>query len=93
MINCTGPESDFTISNSTLLKTCLAKGIVTQDELKLGIKTNTDSFQTLNSNNEINSSIYTLGSTLRGELWESTAINELRSQAKTLAEKLLTEIN
>ena len=93
MINCTGPESDFTISNSTLLKTCLAKGIVTQDELKLGIRTNTDSFQTLNSNNEINSSIYTLGSTLRGELWESTAINELRSQAKTLAEKLLSEIN
>jgi uncharacterized NAD(P)/FAD-binding protein YdhS len=93
MINCTGPESDFTISNSTLLKTCLAKGVVTQDELKLGLKTNTDSFQTLNSNNEINSSIYTLGSTLRGELWESTAINELRSQAKMLAEKLLSEIN
>jgi uncharacterized NAD(P)/FAD-binding protein YdhS len=93
IINCTGPESDFTKSNSTLLKNCIAKGILTQDELKLGIRTDINSFQTINSNNEINSSIYTLGSTLRGELWESTAINELRSQAKMLAEKLLSEIN
>ncbi|MFM7668128.1 MAG: FAD/NAD(P)-binding protein [Bacteroidota bacterium] len=92
MINCTGPESDFTKSNSTLLKNCIAKGILTQDELKLGIRTDITSFQTINSDNEINSSIYTLGSTLRGELWESTAINELRSQAKMLAEKLLPEI-
>ena len=93
MINCTGPESDFSKCNSRLLINCLAKGIIIQDELKLGIQTNIKSFQTLNSSNEINSSIYTLGSTLRGELWESTAINELRSQAKTLAEKLLSEIN
>jgi uncharacterized NAD(P)/FAD-binding protein YdhS len=93
MINCTGPESDFSKCNSRLLINCLAKGIIIQDELKLGIRTNIESFQTLNSSNEINSSIYTLGSTLRGELWESTAINELRSQAKTLAEKLLSEMN
>lgn len=90
MINCTGPESDFSKTNSFLLKNCLAKGLVVQDDLKLGLRTDISSFQTINSKNEINSSIYTLGSTLRGELWESTAINELRSQAKAVAEKVLS---
>jgi hypothetical protein len=38
---------------------------------------------------EENNEIYTIGSTLRGELWESTAINELRIQAKKLSERIL----
>jgi len=91
-LNCTGPESDFSKSDSKLLTNCLSKGIITQDELKLGIRTSVESFQTINSRNESNSCLYTLGSTLRGELWESTAINELRSQAKLLAEIVLSDV-
>ena len=92
LLNCTGPESDFSKSDSKLLKNCLSKGIITQDELQLGIRTSVESFQTINSRNKSNSCLYTLGSTLRGELWESTAINELRSQAKLLAEIVLSDV-
>jgi hypothetical protein len=31
-----------------------------------------------------------LGSNLKGELWESTAVNELRDQAKRLAHRIIS---
>lgn len=89
LLNCTGPESDIERTNSTLLKNCLKKGLIQQDDLKLGIKANTNTYHTINKFGEENKEIYTIGSTLRGELWESTAINELRIQAKKLSERIL----
>ena len=35
---------------------------------------------------------FTIGSNLKGELWESTAVNELRSQAEKIAEKLKSRL-
>jgi uncharacterized NAD(P)/FAD-binding protein YdhS len=84
-INCTGPESDIQKTNSNLLKSCLNKGYIDQDFLKLGINTDVSSFKTINKSKLRNKNLYTLGSSLRGELWESTAVNELRQQAKNLA--------
>jgi len=61
---------------------------LTQDNLKLGIKANTETFQIINSDGKPHTNLYTIGSNLKGELWESTAVNELRGQAEKLAEKL-----
>jgi len=66
----------------------LLKGILTQDKLKLGIKTDTESFQVINAEGNPHTNLFTIGSNLKGELWESTAVNELRGQAEKLAEKL-----
>jgi uncharacterized NAD(P)/FAD-binding protein YdhS len=74
--------------DKSFLKNCLLKGILTQDKLKLGIKTDTESFQIINSDGNPHTNLYTIGSNLKGELWESTAVNELRDQAEKLAEKL-----
>jgi len=89
LINCTGPESEIEQSTSTLLKSCLTKGYINQDVLKLGINTDISSFKTINKNKTCNKNLFTLGSSLRGELWESTAVNELRLQAKNLAIEIL----
>jgi uncharacterized NAD(P)/FAD-binding protein YdhS len=35
--------------------------------------------------------LYTLGTALKGVLWESTAIPEIRVQARDLAQKLISE--
>lgn len=88
IINCTGPETDLINLEKNFLKNCLLKGILTQDKLKLGIKANTETFQIINSDGKPHTNLYTIGSNLKGELWESTAVNELRGQAEKLAEKL-----
>jgi len=88
IINCTGPETDLNNLDKSFLKNCLLKGVLTQDKLKLGIKTNTETFQIINSDGKPHNNLYTLGSNLKGELWESTAVNELRTQAEKLAERL-----
>lgn len=88
VINCTGPDTDLMNLDGHFLRRCLLKGILTQDKLKLGIKTDTKSFQILNPAGKPHANLFTIGSTLKGELWESTAVNELSKQAKELAENL-----
>lgn len=88
VINCTGPETDFLNLDKSFLKNCVLKGILVQDNLKLGISTNIDTFQVIDAKGELHRNLFTLGSSLKGELWESTAVNELRGQADKLAEQL-----
>lgn len=88
IINCTGPETDLMNVEKSFLKNCLIKGILIQDKLKLGITADTETFQVINSDGKPHESLFTLGSNLKGELWESTAVNELRGQAEKLAENL-----
>lgn len=85
IINCTGPETDLMNLDKSFLKNCLLKGILTQDKLKLGIGADTESFQVIDANGKPHSNLFTIGSNLKGELWESTAVNELRAQAEKLA--------
>lgn len=88
VINCTGPETDLMQIKNHYLMNCLLKGMLTQDKLKLGINTNTETFQVINADGQPHSRLFTIGSNLKGELWESTAVNELRIQADKLAEQL-----
>ena len=89
VINCTGPETDISrLAEDNFLKKCLQKGILYQDELKLGIRTNTETFRVMKKEGGCHNNLFTLGNNLKGELWESTAVNELRMQAKNLAERI-----
>lgn len=90
VINCTGPETDIAQSSSLLMRNCLSKGILVQDKLKLGIRAETDTFRVIDAARQAHARLHTLGSNLKGELWESTAVNELRSQAERLAKALLS---
>ncbi len=92
VINCTGPETDWSKLPDGLLKNGLQKGLWKQDHLHLGITTNIETYQVLNKDNEPQSNLYTLGSNLKGELWESTAVNELRQQAASVANQILKNV-
>lgn len=89
VINCTGPESNLSLVENSFLKKALMKGILKQDSLYLGVIADTDTYQILDINNHKHQHLYTIGSNLKGELWESTAVNELRVQADKLAQQLL----
>ena len=93
VINSSGPDSNIEKMDMNFLQNCFFKNIITQDELKLGILANTETFEIINNKGEQSKNLFTLGSNLRGELWESTAVNELRSQAGSLAAIIIKKIS
>lgn len=93
VINCTGPETDLLKLEDHYLKNALLKGTLSQDILKLGINADPDTFEVLNQSAEIQSGLYAIGSNLKGVLWESTAVSELRAQAAGIAENISAKIN
>jgi uncharacterized NAD(P)/FAD-binding protein YdhS len=92
VVNCTGPETDLLKLEDNYLKNALLKGILSQDELKLGINADPDTFQALDSTGHIQSGLYVMGSNLKGLLWESTAVSELRVQAVQIAGEISGKI-
>lgn len=90
VINCTGPETNYRKIEGNLIGHLISDGILCQDSLFLGIEAD-DQFRTLDSDSNTHN-IYALGPLLKGKLWESTAVNELRSQAERLAEIISRDI-
>ena len=84
VINCTGPQTKIDKTGNELLTQLKKDGLIVQDELNLGINVN-DNYQIIDSNDRIDENMFALGNLLKGKLWESTAINELRVQAKEIA--------
>lgn len=92
VINCTGPMTDIEKSTNPLILSLIERGTIRPDELKLGIDS-TQTFQVIGIDGLPNSRLFTLGGNLKGLLWESTAVPELRVQAASLADLLLQGIN
>lgn len=81
IINCTGSESDFRKLDNPFIKNLLARQYIQTDNLSLGVRASRDG--------RISENLYTIGTSLRGVLWESTAMPEIRAQARRLAFHLL----
>lgn len=91
VINCTGPKTDLNKVDDELVKNLMSRGIVAADEMKLGINALPDG-TIIQKDHSLSTRVFTLGSMLKGILWESTAVPELRSQAKNLASHLLDQL-
>jgi len=83
IINCTGPESDYSRLKSPLIQDLVSKQLIAPDPLKYGIDAQKDG--------QISAGLYTLGPTLKGILWESVAVPEIRVQAQELASKIILD--
>jgi uncharacterized NAD(P)/FAD-binding protein YdhS len=90
IVNTIGPGGDIRSSGEALIDGLLADGLAQADPLGLGLRT-ADDGALLDRAGHPSTSMFTLGSTRRGDLWESTAVPELRVQAARLAERLLQE--
>ncbi len=88
IINCTGPEADPSKFDSPLFRQLLIDKIITVDDMHLGIKATADGV-IYGAGNETSTNIFALGSLLRGTLWETTAVPELRVQAEKSAALIL----
>jgi uncharacterized NAD(P)/FAD-binding protein YdhS len=85
LINCTGPETKLAALQGHFLQKMAARGDIQQDPLELGLAVRVVDFSVEGSQTEQRPHLYAIGPLLKGMLWESTAVNELRQQAKDLA--------
>jgi len=90
LVNCIGSESDLTKIDSQFVRNLVERGHIRNDELSLGIAASPDG-GVVDRTGKISPIVHTLGTALRGTLWETTAIPEIRTQARDLALKLLAD--
>lgn len=84
IINCTGPSTDLRSSRDPLLSSLRATGRILPDALGLGLATAADG-AVLRGDGTPDASMFAIGPLRRGDLWESTAAPEIRTQAAALA--------
>jgi uncharacterized NAD(P)/FAD-binding protein YdhS len=84
VVVCTGAGTDIRGSANPLLRALLANGDASPDPLGLGLRTDADGVL-LDRNGHADGRLLTLGALRRGELWETTAVQEIRAQAERLA--------
>ena len=90
LVNCIGSETNFSRIDSEFVRNLIARRHIRNDELDLGIMASPDG-RVFGKNDEYSDIVWTLGTALKGTLWETTAIPEIRTQARELALKLLAD--
>jgi uncharacterized NAD(P)/FAD-binding protein YdhS len=91
VFNCTGPESDLRKLDEPLLKNLFHRELCKIDPLGLGLLTSAAG-QVINGNNLPSQRIFTLGPWRKGQLWETTAVPEIRVQAAALSKIILEQL-
>ncbi|MGW2718670.1 FAD/NAD(P)-binding protein [Streptomyces sp. NPDC001492] len=87
VIDCTGPGRRF---DDPLWRSLFTSGAAVPGPLGMGVATREG--RLLDSEGRADRPLFTLGAPRRGELWETTAIPEIRVQAAALAAQLLAPL-
>jgi uncharacterized NAD(P)/FAD-binding protein YdhS len=88
VINATGPQTRFSDTGSVLLRNLLRSGMVAADDMEMGIRAD-DDHTVIDRDGQRSTSLLALGPLLRGTMWETIAVPELRGQARRVAETIL----
>ncbi|UPG95260.1 FAD/NAD(P)-binding protein [Luteibacter aegosomatissinici] len=89
VIQTVGLNTDTLRTDHTLMRQLVIDGLVTPDRQGLGLSAQPDG-HLLDGDGKPRGNLFAIGSLLRGALWESTAIPEIRKQAQSLATMLAT---
>lgn len=90
LVNCIGSESAFSRVDSPFVQRLIERRHIRDDELNFGIDATPDG-RVVGKTGKPTNVVLTLGTALKGTLWETTAIPEIRAQARDLALKLLAD--
>lgn len=85
LVNCTGPSAERALG-TPLLQRLLEDGLASVDRSGLGLRTKGGTL--LDARGRPLPRLWAVGPPRRAELWETTAIPEIRAQAKELAERI-----
>lgn len=91
VINCTGVRIDYRHATQPLIANLRDQGLIRPHGLGLGLET-TANGTVLDGQGHRSAWLYTLGTPRRGDLWETTAVPELRQQAQAIAATLLQSL-
>jgi uncharacterized NAD(P)/FAD-binding protein YdhS len=83
VVNATGPDLNVRRAGDPLLRSLLDGGLAQPGPLGLGLATD--------AVGRCSDGVYTIGALRRGELWETTAVPEIRVQADAIAETLAAQ--
>ena len=90
VVNCMGPETDYDRVDDPLVKRLFDRGLARPGPAKLGFDALPDG--TIIGRDGVPSRVlHTLGSSMRGVLWEVLAVPDIRLQADLLARHLLDD--
>jgi uncharacterized NAD(P)/FAD-binding protein YdhS len=92
IVNATGPDADYRRVDDPFLNALFDAGQIRPGPLGMGLDAEEDG-AIVDARGQRSRLLSTLGPTLRGALWETTAVPEIRVQARALAERLLREIH
>ncbi|MBL4886072.1 MAG: FAD/NAD(P)-binding protein [Planctomycetaceae bacterium] len=90
VVNCTGPQLRYSTCDVPLTQNLLKRGLVQPDELDMGVTVD-DDFRIMEPDGKASKILYAIGPLLRGSLWESIAVPELRGQAMRVAQVMLEQ--
>jgi uncharacterized NAD(P)/FAD-binding protein YdhS len=90
-INCTGIHEDYNKSPRRLIRALVESGLARANDLGSGFRTDLDG-ALIDRGGKASPVLFTLGPPRRGELFETTAIPEIRSQAEALARHLMAQM-
>lgn len=84
LVNCIGSEANFAKIDSELVRNLLSSRHIRCDPVNQGLDATTDGWL-IDGSGYRSSVLRTLGTALKGVLWETTAIPEIRAQAQEMA--------
>ncbi len=87
MINCSGPALDYSRIDDPLLVSLFADGLVRPGPLRLGLDVD-DDYRLIDRMGIASPQLFALGPMIRGVLWETTAVPDIRRQCDALAKFL-----
>lgn len=91
VINCAGPDADYSRIRDPLVRTLLGRGLIRPDPLCLGLDV-TANCALLDRDGAISRRLFAVGPVTKGAFWEMTAVPDIRHQAETLAAQLGTMV-
>ena len=91
VVNCAGPDADYSRIRDPLVRSLLANGMVRPDALCLGLDV-TGNCALLGRDGSISRRLFAVGPVTKGTFWEMTAVPDIRQQAEFLAGQLASLI-
>ena len=87
IINCTGPDTDLSRVREPLIRAMRTSGLIRPDPLGLGLASD-DRGALLDAHGRALDEVFLVGPLRKGQLWENTAVPELRIEAQRMAAAL-----
>lgn len=85
LVNCTGPQGDYSRSGMPLIRSLLADGLARPDPLRLGLDVDS-AMRVVGTDGMPRPGLVSVGPPTRGRFWEVTAVPHLRRQIETLVD-------